>query len=681
KVWDDNVGQKAAVSGHFYADLVIAYFWDTFGRDSYDDNGHSLMVNVHDSAYINNAYWNGQGINFGDGDGTNYLPFSGGLDVVAHEFAHGVNSYSADLIYRFQSGALSEHFSDAFGAMVDRDDWLMGDEIRLADPGFIRSLADPTLRGHPAHMDDYLTLDITQDNGGVHSNSGIPNHCFYWACELISKDIVEQIWYHCLTTYLTPNSGFYFWAGMVFQSARDLYGTTYDSQIEQALEFVGLTTVYTVPASVSISLAMGGADSYDIWVYNPGSGSVDVTAVAPSVSGVTVTEIPGNHPTIPAGGSAGFQVNADGSSMTQCDIGATRDTLRFDVVGSFTAQIKLPLTSLVSYVPAGLQATTVGTSCVDFTPTNTTEIWELSRDGVNVVWSGSLLTGLVDGNDTTVYRTTFGEEKFIPVDDIHLETGLLSFRLASEDGRILGDVEYTWSPSSADSCEFIIADYTLYNPCDTTLSILTGLMCDFDILGSGSNHGYYQATDNLVYMVDDGDARAVGFALLSGPARNLRILDNPTYVWSGNFTDEVAYLQMLQTTNQDGSPANDYSALLTFGDEQLGPTDTLRYRVAWLYSNSGAAALNGILDKARAWAPGCCAGIRGNANGDPDDKANISDVSYLLTWLFGIPTGPEPLCFDEADANASGKSNITDVSYLLAWLFGIPTGPEPKPCP
>ncbi|MDH4156457.1 MAG: hypothetical protein OEW00_04180, partial [candidate division Zixibacteria bacterium] len=57
KVWDDNVGQKAAVSGHFNADLVVAYFWDTFGRNSYDDDGHSLMVNVHDSVYINNAYW------------------------------------------------------------------------------------------------------------------------------------------------------------------------------------------------------------------------------------------------------------------------------------------------------------------------------------------------------------------------------------------------------------------------------------------------------------------------------------------------------------------------------------------------------------------------------------------------------------------------------------------------
>jgi len=80
---------------------------------------------------------------------------------------------------------------------------------------------------------------------------------------------------------------------------------------------------------------------------------------------------------------------------------------------------------------------------------------------------------------------------------------------------------------------------------------------------------------------------------------------------------------------------------------------------------------------------GCCLGIRGNANNDPDDKANISDVSYLLAWLFGIPPGPAPPCLPEANANGDPdeKSNISDVSYLLAWLFGIPPGPAPPACP
>lgn len=79
----------------------------------------------------------------------------------------------------------------------------------------------------------------------------------------------------------------------------------------------------------------------------------------------------------------------------------------------------------------------------------------------------------------------------------------------------------------------------------------------------------------------------------------------------------------------------------------------------------------------------CCIKDRGNANFDPDDKANVSDVTYLTAWLFGIPTGPEPKCWEEANANSDPqrKVNVSDVSYLTAWLFGIPTGPAPGPCP
>ena len=75
--------------------------------------------------------------------------------------------------------------------------------------------------------------------------------------------------------------------------------------------------------------------------------------------------------------------------------------------------------------------------------------------------------------------------------------------------------------------------------------------------------------------------------------------------------------------------------------------------------------------------------IRGNANGDALDKANISDVTYLTTYLFGTPIGPAPPCWEEGNANGdlTEKVNVSDVSYLLAWLFGIPPGPAPKACP
>ena len=81
--------------------------------------------------------------------------------------------------------------------------------------------------------------------------------------------------------------------------------------------------------------------------------------------------------------------------------------------------------------------------------------------------------------------------------------------------------------------------------------------------------------------------------------------------------------------------------------------------------------------------PVCCADMRGNANGDPDDKVNISDVTYLIDYLFGIPTGPEPVCWEEANANGDidEKVNVSDVSYLITYLFGVPSGPAPPACP
>lgn len=79
----------------------------------------------------------------------------------------------------------------------------------------------------------------------------------------------------------------------------------------------------------------------------------------------------------------------------------------------------------------------------------------------------------------------------------------------------------------------------------------------------------------------------------------------------------------------------------------------------------------------------CCYGMRGNANGDPEDKVNISDVTYLTEYLFGTPAGPAPNCMEEGNANGDPeeKVNITDVTFLVQYLFGVPAGPLPPDCP
>jgi Zn-dependent metalloprotease len=173
------------------------FFFEVFARDSLDNAGLPLDGVVHFDRNFDNAFWNGEQLIFGDGDGTIFTRMTQSISVCAHELGHGVVQYDGPLAYQGQSGALNEHVADAFGVMVDQwrhgqsvdqADWLVGKEILGATISgkALRSVKDPgtayddALLGkdpQPAHMDHYVpTVD---DNGGVHINSGIPNRAFY----------------------------------------------------------------------------------------------------------------------------------------------------------------------------------------------------------------------------------------------------------------------------------------------------------------------------------------------------------------------------------------------------------------------------------------------------------------------------------------------------------------------
>ncbi|MEU4418865.1 M4 family metallopeptidase, partial [Nocardia salmonicida] len=189
-------GQPAGVDAHYYADVVDDYYGAVFGRDSIDGNGMVIKSRVHYSSRLCNASWNGEWMSYGDGDGRTCLPLSGALDVVGHELTHGVTDHTSNLIYENESGALNESFSDMMGNSIEffaeaenRDptvepDWLIGEDVVFqrgdATPGF-RNMSDPAQDGHPDHVVDKYTG--TGDSGGVHINSGIPNHVYFLAIE------------------------------------------------------------------------------------------------------------------------------------------------------------------------------------------------------------------------------------------------------------------------------------------------------------------------------------------------------------------------------------------------------------------------------------------------------------------------------------------------------------------
>jgi len=204
---------------------TYALFWDAYRRDSIDAAGMRLDATVHFGDRYDNAFWDGARMVFGDGDGEIFRGFTGSVSIVGHELAHGVTERTANLVYQDQSGALNEHVSDVFGALVeqrtlgqtaDEATWLVGAGIftprvrgvalrSMRAPG---TAYDDVVLGRdpqPAHMRDYV--ETREDNGGVHINSGIPNRAFVAVADALGGHAWERagrIWYDTLTTGRIP---------------------------------------------------------------------------------------------------------------------------------------------------------------------------------------------------------------------------------------------------------------------------------------------------------------------------------------------------------------------------------------------------------------------------------------------------------------------------------------------
>jgi Zn-dependent metalloprotease len=224
------------------------FYLDVHKRNSIDDQGMRLQGFVHRGRKYNNAFWDGQEMVFGDGDGKVFTDFTGSLDVIAHELAHGVTEHTAALEYHNQSGALNEHCSDVVGSLVkqwslqqtvEQADWLIGSEVFTPGVGgdALRSMKAPgeaydnDLLGkdpQPADMAHYVQLPDTEDGdwGGVHINSGIPNKAFYLVAKGIGGHAWEapgHIWYETLKAS-NPSTNFQQFADTTYVKAHELFG-------------------------------------------------------------------------------------------------------------------------------------------------------------------------------------------------------------------------------------------------------------------------------------------------------------------------------------------------------------------------------------------------------------------------------------------------------------------------
>jgi len=242
------------------------FYREVFDRNSIDDKGMRLDAYVHRGTDYNNAFWDGQEMVFGDGDGFTFTDFTGSLDVIGHELTHGVTEHVAGLEYHDQPGALNESMSDVFGSMIkqwsleqtaDEADWLIGAEIftPTVDADALRSMKAPGTAydnaffgkdPQPDHMRKYAQLPNTDegDYGGVHINSGIPNKAFYLTATKIGGCAwggPGQIWYAALKASgpLTEFQGF---ADTTHMQAGQLYGIGSSEQeaVAEAWQEVGI---------------------------------------------------------------------------------------------------------------------------------------------------------------------------------------------------------------------------------------------------------------------------------------------------------------------------------------------------------------------------------------------------------------------------------------------------------
>jgi Zn-dependent metalloprotease len=278
----NNWTDAAVVDAHAYSAYTYDYYFKRFGRRGLDNANRRMANIVHPmnrsdlfepgdiiGDFLLNAFYCGGcagGVMvYGEGlPGGLYFPdsgqsidyFSGALDVVGHELTHGVTDYSSRLEYVGESGALNESFSDMMGTSVEfffqppgtglmRADYLLGEDIARAAvfgglDGF-RSMAAPALYGQPDHYSKLAVLppDDEHDNGGVHTNSGIPNHVFYLSIEGgtnatsgirvqgvggVNRDQIEKVFYRAFAQLMPSNANFSMARAVTLRAAQDLYG-------------------------------------------------------------------------------------------------------------------------------------------------------------------------------------------------------------------------------------------------------------------------------------------------------------------------------------------------------------------------------------------------------------------------------------------------------------------------
>lgn len=418
-----------------------------------------------------------------------------------------------------------------------------------------------------------------------------------------------------------------------------------------------------------------------------------------------------------------YFVSFDATGLTgECDLGPKYDTVVFTTTHPEVPSVSIPVSPVVVYASPVDEHLEVNSTCYSFTAPNTPGISDRTSSGFvpfgygNILYDGSLLIGMIDGNDTTVYMDMFGEEDFSVIDSYTSDIDAIgrssqTIRYVSDDNRIHGSVSYHYGYNSLeiDSCESLEINYTISNPCDTALTIVAGLFCDFDIDNSGDNYAFVSGEMIVATDGSNGAAQSAALTVLQscGSNPNLRVISNPDLIYPTNSLTEIdAYIELTSPNSTGTLNSTDVSTLISFGEVTLEPGDTEYFQAALLFSGTGSDDLDPALTAAGLLADAVfpdtdgdcitdaldncpetynpdqsdvdednigdvCEYICGDANGD--DNTDVGDAVYIINHVFKSGPAPDPI--EACDSNCDIDCNVGDAVYLINHVFKGGPGP------
>jgi len=458
-----STGDVAIDSAHNFVIDTYNYYFQKHGRDSIDDAGMKLISRVHYGSNYNNAFWDGVQMTYGDGDGVTFIPLSQAADVVAHELTHGVTSYTSNLIYSGESGALNEAMSDIFGAMVEKfigksgaDIWLLGEDIYTPaiEGDALRDMADPAASNDYDYYPDRYTG--SQDNGGVHWNSGIANLAFKLLVTGgihprgksnvnvvgIDFDAAADIFYDANVGCLTPSSTFAQARVCTVQMAGD-----YVEQVNQAWDAVGVpvpepVTVITLTSGVTVNGKSGAVGAIQHYELNTAAGSEVTCEITCNNGDADLYVRFGSMAIIDPASAINACSSTSPNSNEACTTSAAQsDTKTYAAVHAYAAYSNLSITCTATGTPPTTTTTTSTTTTpvTTTTSTTTTPVTTTTSTTTIPVTTTTTSTSTTPGTTTTTTSTSTngncnGLSEFFLELTTDSEGGDISWRLEDTNG-------------------------------------------------------------------------------------------------------------------------------------------------------------------------------------------------------------------------------------------------------